>query len=148
MLLIAAHSHVDGNALTEALAIAVEEDLLTIVKALMATGLVDLRTRRSCGKTLLHIAVTHYSVEYVRLLLASGEIDVNARDDSGATALHNAGSAAVVRELLAGGADVNAVNADGKTVLHLAGQRVHWYNGEEVLQAILNAPGVDLNASG
>ncbi|KAM7214033.1 Ankyrin repeat-containing domain protein [Rhypophila decipiens] len=119
-----------------------------IARLLLARPGIDVNAFDSRGSTPLHEAVSMGHGETVELLLSCSEIDINRRDANGNTPLHCAAcgkQAGVARILLSRpGILVNARNKRGCTPLHLAVES--WVFDGDVMELLLNAPGVDIHA--
>lgn len=97
------------------------------------------------GDTALIVAASYGRVRAARQLLAMSGLDRNktgARDRSALHAAVEDSGAALVPDLVAAGLDINGREVDGYTVLHWA--VAHGYAAG--VQAVLNVPGVNVNA--
>ncbi len=119
-----------------------------VIVAFLGAG-ADVQAKDLAGRTPLHLAAAAHDVILIRELLNAGA-EINAAGNDGNSALHLAmqpltgavGSEVdAVTELLKGGADVNATNRLGRTPMHLAVVAERY----DLMNAIIGAPGIDLN---
>jgi ankyrin repeat protein len=119
-----------------------------VIVAFLGAG-ADVHAKDRAGKTPLHLAAAAHDAILIHELLNAGA-EINAAGNDGNSALHLAmrpSTSAVgsevdsITELLKGGADVNATNGLGRTPMHLAVVAERY----DLMNAIINAPGIDLN---
>lgn len=130
----------DGKTL---LILAAKESDVVLVRRLIAAG-ANVNARTDNGGTALMFAAIRGDVHTQKALIDAGA-EVNATGGFDWTALTIAsvkGHIAAVRQLLASGADPNVPDIYGWTAL----MRAVYEEREEVVQAILEQPSVDLNA--
>jgi len=129
-----------------ALHIAVERDHIAVVKLLLSTNHVDIRSKNKGGRAALHLAAENGSDAVVQLLLDTGQVDTYSQDKNGRTPLHyvaSSGSEAVVQLLLdTGQVDINSQDKYGRTPLHYAAI----LGSEAVVQLLLDTGQVDINS--
>ena len=133
----------DENGQTRLMLAARFGDLPTVL-ALLSNG-ADINATDDDDQTALMFATKCGHLKVVRALLNVPGIDINATSFNGITALHMAadlGEDDMVHALIEKGANVNITSSDGWTPLMFAAE----YSHLTVVQALLNAPGIDINA--
>lgn len=101
----------------------------------------NINDRNSCGRTAIHLVMTHQNYAVVKLLIRYGA-DLNAQDRNMATALHCAvWDGELVRLLVLGGANMELRNRHGETPLGVAVEF-----GHRLAVQILLENGADPNA--
>ena len=94
-------------------------------KALIEEGLIDINSKDSNGKTVLHLVSSFFidGVSFARYFVKEHGIDIDSKDSEGKTALHWAtymGNKNLAKYLVGLGADIHLKDSKGRTVLHFA----------------------------
>ncbi len=117
-----------------------------VAATLVSRADVDVNETIAGNSTALHVAAINGKVAVIRVLLAAPHIEINALCKDGNSALHLAVTHGwedvVVALASARNADVNTVvQGNGYSALHLS----VYFNRMEILQRLLESPGIDVN---